>query len=62
MTAFRINGQGRVMGYSLGMWTVLPPKRARVILFGMERAALIGLIQLMAVVVALPTLTVVAYG
>ena len=61
MTAYRINGQGNIMGYSFGMWTVLPPKRAKQVLFSMERAALIGLISIMAVIL-LPSLSVVAYG
>jgi hypothetical protein len=48
---------------SLGFWTTLPPKQARRVLLSMQRAALIGLIQVLAVVVAFPNLAaIVAYA
>lgn len=56
MTRYRINAQGRVMAYSLGMWTTLPPRKARSVLFAMSRKQLIGLINVMAVVAVLPNL------
>lgn len=54
---YRLNAFGRLMSTTDGIvWTTLPPKAAKHVLFSMERAALIGLIHVTAVVVVLPAL------
>jgi hypothetical protein len=46
----RINALGHVMSEHAGIWTTLPPKKARSVLFAMNRRALIGLIQIAAII------------
>jgi hypothetical protein len=53
---YRINAFRQVMSEHAGIWTTLPPKKARSVLFAMERRVLINLISILAAIAFL-TLT-----
>jgi hypothetical protein len=61
MKIYRLNAQGNLMAFGLGMWTTLPPKRSRLLLACMSRKQLLNLIQIVGAI-SLAAITAQAYA